>query len=383
MEKTTRSLAGLIGLLILVLACTPKVTPAVPTPPQTAPTPGRALVQTGQGLPITVGQDTSFASLVAAARQEKELNLYSFELVGDAGLIVSRAFKEKYGIDVNIVTGRGAEFVERVRTEQRVGQIVGDLVQATAAQVRNLKVAGLTASLANVPSLRETGVWAVDPLVQDRDGHLIAHRYQTVPPWVNTQLVKTSEEPKSYKDFLQERWKGKIADGDPRVTSGAYTVFATLMNHGAVDIDFLRALGKQDMRFFAGTADTIRAIAKGEYPIALVGSLVNTKTYVDEGAPIKALSMQEGTVVQVSTIAGIKNAPHANAAQLFVNWVMSQEGQAIYTKPLGVFPVRNDVQAFIPPAGLTTGKLIAQDPKDMEDETKLFREQFLVDLWKK
>lgn len=93
--------------------------------------------------------------------------------------------------------------------------------------------------------------------------------------------------------------------------------------------------------------------------------------------------MQEGTVVQVSTIAGIKNAPHPNAAQLFVNWVMSREGQGTYTKPLGIFPVRKDVEAFIPAAVKTTGKLVAQDPKDMEDETRLFREQFLVDLWKK
>ncbi|MBF8266357.1 MAG: hypothetical protein HW384_2221, partial [Dehalococcoidia bacterium] len=48
-----------------------------------------------------------------------------------------------------------------------------------------------------------------------------------------------------------------------------------------------------------------------------------------------------------------------------------------------IFPVRKDVEAFIPAAVKTTGKLIAQDPKDMEDETKLFRDQFLVDLWKK
>ena len=241
----------------------------------------------------------------------------------------------------------------------------------------------LTASLADIPSVLEKDVWSVDPFVLDRDGHLIAHRYQTNPPLVNTQLVKTPEEPKSYKDLLQERWKGKIADGDPVITSGAYTVFVTLMNQGLVDLDFLRALGKQDIRFFTGTAEVVRAVAKGEYPIALLGPLVNTKEYMDQGAPIKALTMQEGTVVQVSTIAGIKNAPHPNAAKLFVNWVMSREGQAIYTKPLGIFPVRKDVEAFIPPAGKVTGKLISQTSKDMDDVTRLFGEQFLVKLWKK
>ncbi|MDO8637510.1 MAG: extracellular solute-binding protein [Dehalococcoidia bacterium] len=368
-------IALISGLIIVMVACAPPTAPAPPASPQVIPKPPQTVVINGQ--------DDPFARLVAAAQRENELNLYSFELVGDAGLVVSRAFKEKYGINVNIITGRGAEFVERIRTEQRLGQVVADLVQATPAHVRNLKALGLTASLTSVPSIQEKNVWSVDPFILDNDGHLIAHRYQTLPPLINTQLVKPSEEPKSYKDLLHERWKGKIADGDPKITSGAYTVFITLMNHGAVDVEFLRGLGKQDLKFFSGTADVIRAVAKGEYPVALVGSLVNAKAFLDEGAPMKALSMQEGTVVQVSTMAGIKNAPHPNAAQLFVNWVMSQEGQTIYTKPLGIFPVRKDVEAFIPAAVKTTGKLIAQDPKDMEDETKLFRDQFLVDLWKK
>ncbi len=379
MKKAICTLTVLFGLIMPILACAPEVNPAMTTPTQVTPPP----LQAGQVTPNPSSQDVTLFKMIAAAQREKELNLYSFELVGDAGLVVSRAFKEKYGINVNIITGRGAEFVERIRTEQRLSQVVGDLVQATPAHVRNLKALGLTASLTSVPSIQEKNVWSVDPFILDNDGHLIAHRYQTLPPLINTQLVKPSEDPKSYKDLLHERWKGKIADGDPKITSGAYTVFITLMNHGAVDIEFLRGLGKQDLKFFSGTADVIRAVAKGEYPVALVGSLVNAKAFLDEGAPMKALSMQEGTVVQVSTIAGIKNAPHSNAAQLFVNWVMSREGQAIYTKPLGIFPVRKDVEAFIPAAVKTTGNLIAQDPKDMEDETKLFRDQFLVDLWKK
>ncbi len=379
MKKAICALTVLIGLIMPILACAPEVNPALPTPSQVTPPP----LQSGQVIPNPSNQDVTLIKMIAAAQREKELNLYSFELVGDAGLVVSRSFKEKYGISVNIITGRGAEFVERIRTEQRLGQVVADLVQATPAHVRNLKALGLTASLTSVPSIQEKNVWSVDPFILDNDGHLIAHRYQTLPPLINTQLVKPSEEPKSYKDLLHERWKGKIADGDPKITSGAYTVFVTLMNHGAVDVNFLRALGKQDIRYFSGIAEVIRAIAKGENSIALVGSLVNAKVFLDEGAPMKALSMEEGTVVQVSTMAGIKNAPHPNAAQLFVNWVMSQEGQTIYTKPLGIFPVRKDVEAFIPAAVKTTGKLIAQDPKDMEDETKLFRDQFLVDLWKK
>ena len=380
MKKAICSLVVLISLMTLILACAPKVNPALPpTPPRITPPP----LQSGQVIPNPSSQDVSLSKMIAAAQKEKELNLYSFELVGDAGLVVSRSFKEKYGINVNIITGRGAEFAERIKTEQRVGQVVASLVQATPATVFSIKAAGHTASLADIPSVLEKDVWSVDPFVLDKDGHLIAHRYQTNSPLVNTQLIKPQDEPKSYKDLLQERWKGKIADGDPVITTGAYTVFVTLMNQGLVDIDFLRLLGKQDIRFFTGTAEVVRVVAKGEYPIALVGPLVNSKEYMDQGAPIKALSMQEGTVVQVSTIAGIKNAPHPNAAKLFVNWVMSQEGQAKYTRPLGVFPVRKDVEAFIPPAGKVTGKLVSQTSKDLEDVTKLFGERFLVALWKK
>ncbi|MEK7875956.1 MAG: hypothetical protein AAB325_07200, partial [Pseudomonadota bacterium] len=70
-----------------------------------------------------------------AAKKEGKVNAYSFTWVGDIGLAVAKAFKEKYGITLGIMTGRGAEFAERIKTERRLGQQVADMTEGSVGLI--------------------------------------------------------------------------------------------------------------------------------------------------------------------------------------------------------------------------------------------------------
>ena len=65
--------------------------------------------------------------------------MYSFNLVGDVGVSVTKAFKERYGITLDLITGRGAEFVERLKTERRMGRVVADAADGSALHLVIMK----------------------------------------------------------------------------------------------------------------------------------------------------------------------------------------------------------------------------------------------------
>ena len=371
-------LVTLVSLFIAIAACAPT---SAPPPVITTQTPTSAPVSQPKIAPPPSAEDAAWQKVIDTAKQEGKLTIYSFGMLGDMGITVARAFKDKYGISVDIITGQGAQFVERIKTEQRMKQVTVDVLDGNPTHLLGLKAAGFTVNVKDLPALRDKNAWRVDPLINDDEGHLMGVRVLPYTPWINTKLIKSGEEPKSYKDLLQPQWKGKIAAGDPGLTTADYVSFVTLLNHKNIDLDVVRDLGKQQITFFPGIIEASRAVARGEYPINLSNSYVSYASFVKEGAPIKPIAMAEGVVMQVSTIGAIKNSPHPNGALLFVNWMVSQEGQAVYAKVLGVTPVRKDVPDYSP-SPMEIPKVVAQTQDDSNDVTKKFTDKFLVQLWK-
>lgn len=94
--------------------------------------------------------------------------------------------------------------------------------------------------------------------------------------------------------------------------------------------------------------------------------------------------LKEGMAGQAIPMAVIKNAPHSNAAKLFANWWLSQEGQALYAKVKGAPTIRKDVQAGLPPAlDMDPTKPIFSTADDADLQGKMFSDKVWVSLLKK
>lgn len=368
---------GLVGLLAILFlaACAPAVAPAPAPAPAAAPAPA----------PKAAPQDATWAKVVQAAKKEDKLTAYSFNFTGDTGLALGKAFKERYGVAVDVVTGRGAAFLERLKTEQRMGQLTADFLDLSTVHVNNAKVAGLTISIADLPVLQEKKeVWLLHPLGVDPEGHVVGYSPIVYTGFVNTSLVKPGEEPKAFADFLEPKWKGKILGQDPNISGTFYTVFVTALTYGMLNLDFIQGLGKQDIRMVEGGVQNARALARGEYPVTIALADLNTTPFVAEGAPIKAIALKEGAVATSIAAAIIKNGPHPNAAKLFMNWLLTQEGQSVFSKAKDMASIRRDVPDFRPAAiRIQPSRLVVLTPKDEEEASKKFREKWLVEMWKK
>lgn len=368
----------IVFLSLFIAACTQAAPPpSISTPPPvqqpSRPTPAPTIISAA---------DRALAQLFETAKKEGKVTAYAFSFTGDIGLALQKGFQNRYGIPVEIITGRGAEMGERIKTERRMGNVVADFMETSPTNITNLKVGGGTVSSADLPVFQEKDVWRVDPFINDKEGHVLGHRAMNFGPYMNTNLVKPGEEPKSYKDFLNPKWEGKIIAADPNVSGGSYDLFVGLLEYNKVDLDTVKAIGSK-VKFAPGTRQMAEAVARGEFPLATGFSDVDAAPFLAEGAPIRALAMQEGIVTLSSAMARVKDGPHPNAAKLFMNWMFAQEGQAIYTRAAGLASVRKDVPDARHPGSRVDVPLVPTDQKIAEKQAQMFRDKFLVNLWKK
>ncbi|MDO8636045.1 MAG: extracellular solute-binding protein [Dehalococcoidia bacterium] len=375
-------------LLLLLAACTPaSAPPATPTPaaplPTSVPTSNIPFVRQAQDMPLTP-QDDAWAKVVEAAKKEGKLTSYSFNFTGDIGVNISRAFKDRYGIQVDIITGRGAEFIQRLQTEKRTGQILADVSDNNGVNAGIMKQEGLTVGIAGeLPALRDNNVWVADIYgIDPQDKHIITFNFNNYSPYVNTNIIKPGEEPKVWKDLLDPKWKGKMMAVNPTTSAGLLNLFLPLLREKVIDEEFLKALYKQDLRFSSATPEEAGMLARGERPLSLSGISVVYSQFITQGAPIRAAELSDGTSMAPVVVVAFKEAPHPNAARVFINWLMSPEGQTIWGKGASVASVRKDVTNFLAPAAQFIPKRpMILTKEDNLEATKLFQQQWLNKLW--
>lgn len=379
MKRWLTTGTGLLMLVFLVIGCAPRTSAPASAPqvPAAAPAP----VPTSN-IPLPTSQDAAWARVVDAARKEVKLTLYGYYLVGDTGLAVSRAFYQKYGIKMDIITGRGAEQNERLRTEARTGQVMADILDTSASHALNTKRFGLTIPSPDLPVLREKDVWVVDVRVIDPELHVFRFTpsYRTI--YINTNLVKLEEAPRSWSDLLNPRWKGKIMLNDPAISSGEYLTFVPMLNQKVIDLEYLRVLGRQDLQFTTGNVQSAEKLARGELPLA-DNSESSAAKIVREGAPVRALDLKEGAVGVSGAVMALKNSPHPNAAKVYLNWLLSPEGDLVYGQANATPPLRKSTTSYVPAGAAASGeKVIAATAQDIQDSDLKFQDKLLVELWK-
>ncbi len=335
--------------------------PQQPGPPQAAPIG-----------PAKGGPEAQWQALVAAAKEEGKLTLYT---TSNATVIngVAVPFKQKYGIEIESVIGRGEELARRLQSEQTAGIFLADVVIAGGTTgLVTMKPQGLLDPLRPqlvLPEVTDPKVWrpGVVPFV-DKDGYSLAmiataQRYVTR----NTDLVKDGEI-KSYKDLLDPKWKGKIVSNDPSISgtgSAMYTFLGFDVWGLEPTLDYMRQMIKQEPAFTRDTRLQVEWVARGKYPIGMATLLEQTQEFIRLGSPISQLKVIEG--VKLGSGAGglhiAHKRPHPNATQVFVNWLLTKEGQAAFVKGFGNPSARIDG----PTEGIAPDLFAAPDEKVYPD----------------
>lgn len=286
----------------------------------------------GLGLTGAHAQEADWDALVEAAKAEGSVVVYNSQLGSPQFVKVIEAFEDAYGITVESMDVRASELSERVRTEQTAGRYLGDVLMHSAGSLEILKqnqgveyeALGEIPNRANLrPDMEATAT----------DEHVPGF-LQVYGILVNTRLVSEEEEPKTWEDLADPKWQGKILSDDMRPLGSGGTMFTVL--HKTYGREFSEALAQNRPVFSRDLRNDALRVARGEYPIYIPQMFAFANDL--KGLPVKVVIPEAGVPYVPIHFAVLKNAPHPNAARLFVDFFLSQEAQKIYAEAW-MFPV--------------------------------------------
>ena len=260
-------------------------------------------------------------ALYEAAKKEGQVVWYTSLIVNQAVRPMVDAFNKKYpGIEVKYNRGDSGPNAIRVINEARAGKVTSDVFDGIATTPPLLK-AGLVERF--VPTAAEK----YPPAMRDPDGRWNALVVYFLTPGVNTQLVG-KDDIRSAADFLNPKWKGKIAWSTAPWSGAAVYVGSVLQTMGEdKGMAFLRALAKQDIvNVDATNRAVLDQVILGEYAIALSIFNHHAEISAKKGAPAAWLKVAP-IPAPFHSIGLVKNAPHPNAGKLLIDFLLSEEGQ--------------------------------------------------------
>jgi iron(III) transport system substrate-binding protein len=136
------------------------------------------------------------------------------------------------------------------------------------------------------------------------------------------QNVTQADAPKSWTDLLDPKWKGRVATGHPAF-SGCTGIWVLALRK-TYGWDYFEKLAKNNPRIGRSGNDPLTLINAGE---CLVGPAPTSTAFqnVDKGNPIQPVYPADGATLCVGPSAVMANAPHPNAARLFMEWLLSDD----------------------------------------------------------
>jgi ABC-type Fe3+ transport system substrate-binding protein len=391
----SRRLAIVLSVLAVGLAaCNPPLaaTPTAAPPPTTAPTAApkpTAAPTVAQATTAPAAAAPTSAPTVAvkpadplqpmidkyyeAAKKEGKLVLYG---VGNATLYnpVRDAFQKRFpGIELVGVDQRGRESREKVLAEQQSKNYVADVVISGTDTQNELVQNGV------IEKYEAAELSSVIPELVPPDRQNSPRTVSIFTMAVNTNMVPPDQEPKLWKDLLDPKWKGKLAMDDPRGSGPGGTILSGVeVLYGIDEVD--SKLADQNIFFATQAGPILEALNRGEYALFMSSNHTDVIAQRKAGAPIKQIKPPDGVGVTPINQGLLKNAPHPNAAKLWIEWSLSEEGQLVLATQ-GYAPVRKGVKVSEPEANLEGVKFLPRDDdpetfKLLGDRTKRWEDAF-------
>jgi iron(III) transport system substrate-binding protein len=276
----------------------------------------------------------------AAAEKEGAITYYT---LGDDYAYIKEFEKKFPKIRVKIEPGKGSELLSRILAEWRAGKYLTDVARignTSPYALYQAKALQPMPSAFILPEVKdEAKWWQGRHQYADPEGRYIFVSVGSVSNNMaayNTDLVNPSEL-NSYWEVL-DKWKGKIVVMDPRAggygRSGARFAY---YNPQLGPRYLQRLFGEIGVTLSRDYNQAIDWVATKKFAIFLFGNGDDILQARAQGLPINTIDTggwKEGTALEPAafTFVLMDKAPHPNAAKIFINWLLSREGQSAIQK---------------------------------------------------
>jgi iron(III) transport system substrate-binding protein len=276
--------------------------------------------------------------LVEGARKEGQVTVYSSMIADQALRPILSGFEARYPfVKPQYVRDDPPQQLQKVMAESRAGRMVVDVLESTGLEV--------PVRAANIDQpFWSPQVEAYEPERRDPQNYWAPTRFSYLGGCYNTNLVRPGEVPKSFEDFLDPKWKGKIAWSSTVI--GAMLFITGVRNFMGEEkaLAYLQKLAKQDIVPIASANRVVvDRVMAGEHALCLDAFLHHPIISARKGAPVAPLPLDPVLTV-VSSVMLPKAPPHPHAAMLFIDYLLSKDGQA-RLQSADYFPAHPEVAA--------------------------------------
>jgi iron(III) transport system substrate-binding protein len=274
-------------------------------------------------------------------------------------------FEKRFpGIRINHIDATSDKLLARAVSEARGGRTLGDVFQTPLENVVQMHDQGLLLETklpesAEYPEGLKGKFWTASDL------------QFFVAAW-NTTLVKKEEEPKTFDDFVNPRWKNRLI-AEPRDLEMLLAFAKYKFKSDEKAVDFWKKVALNNIEFHKGHSQLAELLVAGQAAVCLTCYSHHYPTRIKKGAPVNYM-LSEG-VASINGTAVFKNAPHPNSALLFARWVASQEGQKAMAQG-GRTPAHPKVEPVDKTRTEKTYFITAADLKEFPKYEKMWKEIF-------
>ncbi|MGZ8425390.1 MAG: ABC transporter substrate-binding protein [Candidatus Binatia bacterium] len=252
------------------------------------------------------------------------------------------AFSRRYGIATEFVPARGGAVVQRIVSEAKAGVQYFDLhIGGTESVITAMLPENILDTIdpyLNLPEVRDPKHWWGGHIYIDNAKRYIYNfvAYQTVSLWSDPNQYKPSEF-KSFDDLLSPKLQGKIGISDPRTPGSGSSMWSYM--HYIKGEEYLRKLVGQKLFITRDLRLLAENLARGKIAVTSGIGYSEFQPFIKANLPVAPLPVpKEGLYISggYGHLTILKNNPHPNATKVFVNWLLSRDGQEVFGRGMGV-----------------------------------------------
>jgi len=307
------------------------------------------------------------SALIEAAKKEGAMTYYTTMTLSQSKRVIDR-FEKKYPfIKTELFRTGGDPLLNKILNEHRGGRDAWDVTTGRGEMVLPLLDAKL------ITPYRSPEAKNIDQDLVDPQSYWTAYYVNPYVLGYNTNLVKKEQVPKTYQEVLDPRWQGRKISLDDE----AYGLLSGLIRAWGKEkaLDYVKKLAAQQPVVQRGNTNRVQLTMAGEYYL-IIAYAPTIQRETSMGHPINWVPL-EPVPVQVNPEMLAAHAPHPNAGKLFINFLLSKEGQQMLTGFRRI-PVREDVEPD-PPRLFRGYKRIVENPeeyKNLNETRKLYQDIF-------
>jgi len=307
---------------------------------------------------------------VEAARKEGKVVWYT-SLALSSSEKVAKLFEAAYpGVGVEVHRTGSQRILQRVMQELQANLKLVDVIHTSdAGHFVLLKDKKLL--LKYTPA----GVDVFPPGFKDRDGYYYGLRATVNVIAYNSKIISAAEAPRTWKDLLDPKWKGRLVTAHPGY-SGVIATHVLALVH-LYGWDYWKQLAQNRLMLVQSAVDPSGVVASGERPVAVNGGDYTFYQTKKKGNPVEIVYPKEGVPLVISPSAIAAGAPHPNAAKLFTDFTFSKEVQQVLADTEGLYTGHPEVTYPTDKPKLGDLRLLSADPDELEKRNEEIKKRFV------